>query len=171
MILIENNEPYIRENYAVNTVGLATNYPMAINNTITYQVPVTTPTGNVTLTVAQSGGTFLFNSASGYTFTLPTATPGLTYQFVVTTSVTSNSDKVLTTGSAYFVGGLTVQGGSSATVFFGNGTSHIDISQNGSTTGGLIGSIFTVTCLTAGVWTVEGQFNGSGTQATPFATS
>ncbi len=165
--------------------GIYSNYPEVINNSITAnsfvvkgtisggQVSVNDVTANTTLTVADSGQVFLLDAAAGVTVTLPTAAAGLTYTFVVKTSVTSNSYKI-TAGSSngFFQGGIAeATAGGAADVFTGDGTSDISVTMNGTTTGGLLGSIITVTCLTTGLWQIGGTNIASGIIATPFATT
>lgn len=135
--------------------------------------PVTSLTGAKTLTAAQSGGTFLLNAAAGFTVTLPT-TPiiGLTYTFIVTTSVTSSTLKIITGSGTQLLQGVITSATTTASVFESViGTSNISVAMNGSTTGGLVGSQFTFTCLSATLWQVYGTNFTSGTTATPFATS
>ena len=55
--------------------------------------------------------------------------------------------------------------------FAANGTTIRALSSNGTTTGGLIGDDYTVTAISATVWFISGVTVGSGTLATPFATS
>lgn len=129
-----------------------------------------------TVTAAQSGTLFMLDRAAGVTVTLPTAVAGLTYSFFVKTSVTSNNYKVTTGASNGNLSGLLQTAASSggavdqwqSTVSGAN----ISVTQNGTTTGGLEGSMFTITCVVggaSGVWQVDGQLAGSGTLATPFA--
>ena len=159
--------------------GLYTNYPVVINNSLTVngaisgQSSINALSSNTTLTASQSGEVFLLNSASGVTVTLPAAQVGLTYTFIVETSVTSNDYKVTVGSSNGYLIGSVVEGASAGAtdIFIGNGTSDISVTQNGSTTGGLQGSVLTVTCVTTGLWQVSGTLIGSGTVATPFATT
>ena len=128
-----------------------------------------------TLSVDQSGETIVMDRAAGIVITLPLAVPGLYYDFDVTTSVTSNSYKIITGAATEFlVGGATNvdTDTSNAVAFFsGNGSTHRAVTMNGTTTGGLIGTSIRFTCLSATRWMVTGQIFGSGTVATPFATS
>lgn len=128
-----------------------------------------------TLSADESGSTVVFDRAAGIVYTLPLAVPGLTYEFVITTTITSNSAKVITGAATEFlIGSLTsvdTDTGNVLVGFTGNGSTHIAITQNGTTTGGILGTRFTVTCLSATRWIVEGNILGSGTVATPFATS
>jgi hypothetical protein len=129
----------------------------------------------VTLTAAQSGSTVLMDRAAGIVFTLPAATAGLSFTFYVTTAVTSNAYKFITSaGTELLIGGLLSDDTDSSdalAMFNANGSTHIAVSMNGTTTGGLVGTRINVRCLSATKWFVEGTNYGSGTVATPFATS
>lgn len=125
--------------------------------------------GTVTLTAAQSGQTFKLDAATGVVYTLPAPTVGLTYSFQVTTSVTSNSHEVRTNTGTVFIGGVLAQIGSTTTFgFLADLAATQAYKSNGSTTGGLIGTHFTLTCVSATVWMISGINVGSGTASTPF---
>jgi hypothetical protein len=124
-------------------------------------------------TAAQSGNNFLLSNASGTVVTLPTPSVGLRYTFLVTASVTSNNYKVITnTGTVFLQGPIeeAVAGGT-ASVYAGNATTNVSVIMNGSTTGGLLGTMLTFTCITPTLWQVSGTNIASGTIATPFSTS
>lgn len=133
----------------------------------------------VTLTSAQSGSTFLFDRAAGIVVTLPTPEVGLTYNFFVSTTITSNNAKVITSSASVFLVGtisysvLDATPGATGGPKFtsANGSTHVAITQNGSTTGGIQGTYFTVTCISSTLWMITGLVVASGTIATPFATS
>lgn len=138
------------------------------------------PTGAATrtLSVDETGSTILLDRAAGIVVTLPLAVAGLYYDFVVTTSVTSNSYKVITGAATEFlIGGYTnvdTDTSNAVAVFTGNGSTHIAVTQAAAltnATGGLIGSKLRFTCLSATRWMVEGIVQGAGTPATAFATS
>lgn len=129
-----------------------------------------------TLSQAQSGALCYFDRAAGIVYTLPTAPLAGTYfDFVVSTTITSNSAKVITgAGTELFIGSLNsvdTDTGNAEVGFTGNGSTHIAITQNGTTTGGIKGTKFRVTCLNSTTWVAEGNILGSGTVDTPFATS
>lgn len=128
-----------------------------------------------TLSVDESFSTILLDRASGIVVTLPLAVPGLTYDFIVTTAVTSNSYKVITgAGTELLIGGYTnidTDTSNAVAAFTGNGSTHIAVTMNGTTTGGLAGTKLRFTCLSTTRWEVEGINLGSGTVATAFATS
>jgi len=128
-----------------------------------------------TLLPEESGALCLFDAAAGVVYTLPAAVPGRQFEFSTTTAITSNAAKVITNAATVFIVG-SVMGGSltvadSSDVFQANGTTHVAISSNGTTTGGLIGGSYKLTCISSTKWLIEGDFVGSGTLADPFATS
>lgn len=129
-----------------------------------------------TLNELESGSLCLFDRAAGIVFTLPTTpTPGTWFDFVISTTITSNSAKIIT-GSAteLLIGGYTnvdTDTSNAVASFTGNGSTHIAVTQNGTTTGGIKGTKLRFTCLSATNWMVEGIVQGSGTVATAFATS
>lgn len=147
--------------------------------TINTRVPVINDLGATrTLSVDESGALVVLNRAAGIVVTLPLAVPGLYYDFVVTTSVTTNSYKVITGAATEFlVGGYTnvdTDTSNAVAVFTGNGSTHIAVTQaaaSTNSTGGLIGSKLRFTCLSATRWMVEGIVQGAGSPATAFATS
>lgn len=129
-----------------------------------------------TLAANESGSVCLFDRAAGIVFTLPTNPGAGTYfDFVVTTSVTSNAAKVITgAGTELLIGAymnVDTDTSNAVAAFDGNGSSHVAVSMNGTTTGGLQGTKLRFTCLSSTRWAVEGVVRGSGTVATAFATS
>lgn len=125
-----------------------------------------------TLTAAGSGGVFLFDTAAGITYTLPAPVVGATYTFIVTASVTSSNHKVITSTGTQLLQGTVLGATTTATMFESViGTSNIAVTMNGSTTGGLVGTELLFRCLSATLWQVTGNNFGSGSPATPFATS
>lgn len=128
-----------------------------------------------TLLAEESNALCLFDRAAGVVFTLPAPVEGMQFEFLATVAVTSNAYKVITNSASVFLLGA-VMGGSlavadSGDVFQANGTTHRAISMAGSTTGGLVGTRFKVTCISATQWLIEGGYVGSGTLADPFAAS
>ena len=59
----------------------------------------------------------------------------------------------------------------SGDVFEADGTTIRAVTIDGDTKGGFIGSTLRFTCINATQWYVEGLLIGTGTMATPFATS
>lgn len=103
---------------------------------------------------------------------------GSVYTFVLTATATAVKIKCGGSGTPgdLFVGSLVsgkdgvLTAGGTAT-FIPNGSSNDVISMNGTTTGGIAGSVITVTAIAANKWQVNGTLIGSGTLATPFADS
>lgn len=144
--------------------------------TVAARKPVISGVGATrTLNDSESGSVCLFDRAAGIVYTLPTAKPGMYFDFIVTTSVTSNAAKVITAaGTELLVGGYTnvdTDTSNAVAAFDGNGSTHVAVSMNGTTTGGLQGTKLRFTCLSSTRWMVEGIVRGSGTVATAFATS
>ena len=139
-------------------------------------------TADTTLTVAaHSGKVLLTNDADGK-FTLPsivatapsrdddpnqTNNLGATFTFVVVTAATDMD--ILTDGTDKFVGGTYTGVTNAKGKKFISASSNDVITMNGSTQGGLAGSIVRVTAIASAKYAVEGIILGSGTLVTPFA--
>ena len=139
-------------------------------------------TADTTLTVdAHAGKILTCNDADGK-FTLPsivatapgndedpnqTNNLGATFTFVVETAATDMD--ILTDGTDKFVGGLYTGVSDATGKTFISGASNDVITLNGTTKGGLAGSIITVTAIGSAKYAVEGITLGSGTLVTPFA--
>jgi len=139
-------------------------------------------TADTTLTVdAHSGKVLTCNDADGK-FTLPsivTTAPtdptdpnslnnlGATFIFVIETAATDLDIK--TDGTDKFVGGLYTGVTNATGKTFISGASNDVITLNGSTKGGLAGSIIKCTAMGSAKYAVEGITLGSGTLVTPFA--
>lgn len=133
----------------------------------------------VTLTAAQSGALCLFDRAAGIIFTLPKPQVGLSFEFFVKTTITSNNAKIITDSASTFLIG-TVSSALEATTpgatagpknFSADGSTIVACTMNGTTTGGIIGSYLSLVCISSTLWMVTGLLEASGTIATPFATS
>ena len=139
-------------------------------------------TADTTLTVAaHSGKVLTCNDADGK-FTLPSivSTPpgrdddhnqtnnlGASFTFVIETAATDLD--ILTDGTDKFVGGLYLGKSDAAGKTFISGASNDVITLNGTTKGGIAGSIITVTAIGSAKYAVEGIVLASGTVVTPFA--
>lgn len=129
-----------------------------------------------TLLNSESGSLVLFDRAAGIVYTLPTPELGLYYDFLVTTTITSNSATV-SAGATRFINGALLSidtDTANATVgFVANGTSHITVAMNGTTTGGIAGTRYRMECVgttaSTRTWMISGHVLGSGVVATPFA--
>lgn len=127
-----------------------------------------------TLTAKESGALCLFDRAAGVVYTLPAPVIGMQFEFATTVTITSNAAKVITSaGTEFLLGAVDMVIVASATTFAatGNGTTHRAISSNGTTTGGVIGDRYRFTAISSTQWLVDGMLSGSGSLATPFATS
>ena len=142
-------------------------------------------TANTTITVASHAGrALLCNDADGV-FTLPSivvtepadktdpnqlANLGAQFTFIVVTAATDMD--ITTDGTDKFVGGsYTGIDDSAAGKTFISGASNDTFTQNGTTKGGLVGSIVVFTAMASAKYHVAGQLLGSGTLVTPFADS
>lgn len=128
-----------------------------------------------TLLPRESSALCLFDRAAGVVYTLPTPVLGMWFEFSTTVLLTSNAYKFITAAGTQFLIG-SVMGGSltvaeAGDVFQADGTTHVSLSMNATTTGGLVGGKIKVIAISATQWVVEGDFVGAGTLATPFATS
>tara|TARA_R100001509_G_scaffold40153_1_gene21507 strand:+ start:12089 stop:12595 length:507 start_codon:yes stop_codon:yes gene_type:complete len=139
-------------------------------------------TADTSLTVdAHAGKILTCNDADGK-FTLPsivTTSPsdptdpnqannlGASFFFVIETAATDLDIK--TDGTDKFVGGLYTGKDDNTGKTFISGASNDVITMNGSTKGGLAGSIVKVTAIASAKYAVEGIILGSGTIVTPFA--
>lgn len=124
---------------------------------------------------SESGSTFLFDSAAGQSLTLPVGTVGLKYKFMTTVDLTAAAYAVLCntdTAGDFLVGAVSgsVEAAATGEMHFANGTSHLGISSNKTTTGGLIGGWLEVECIAANLWSIKGVLSCTATPLTPFTT-
>jgi hypothetical protein len=139
-------------------------------------------TADTTLTVAAHSGKILTCNDADGKFTLPsivatapgrdddpnqTNNLGASFTFVIETAATDLD--ILTDGTDKFVGGLYLGKSDAAGKTFISGASNDVITLNGSTKGGIVGSIITVTAIGSAKYAVEGIVLASGTVVTPFA--
>lgn len=118
----------------------------------------------------QSGSIVRLDRAAGIVITLPTARAGLWYDFLVKTSVTSNTYQVVAAGATKVSGTLVASITDTASKsFVGNGSTHVKVSMNGTTSGGLLGSYFRAFC-DGTAWRINGENISSGSVVTPFST-
>lgn len=143
-------------NYAIPALSLPVYSGQTAGTTITTLLP------------SQSGSTFLFDAASGNNYKLPAPIVGMIFDFIQTVTVTSNSAEVQTDGAATFIQGtVQIEGVATTVAFACNGTSHVAVKSNGTTTGGILGGHLHFVAVSSTVWQVDGLLNGSGTGATP----
>jgi len=128
------------------------------------------------LTADQSGALCIFANAAGGEYELPAAEAGLWFEFQATVSVTSTELYTVKCATGDFIAGVIVGGnltiGASGDPFTANGSTHLGLTHNGSTTGGLIGMCYKLTAIDGTTWVLTESVDvGSGTNATPFITS
>jgi len=128
-----------------------------------------------TIYKGQNDGIFLFDSAAGIVYTLPSPTIGHEFTFIVTVTATTNFHKVITNSASVFIVGLmygvATDNSNTSVAYVANGTTHIAVKQNGTTTGGYIGDQYTLKCVSSTLWAVQGTMLQTGSTATPFSTS
>lgn len=132
-----------------------------------------------TLKATESGSTIIFDRAAGTTITLPAAAKnGTFFDFMVSVTSTSGGYKVITGAATELLVGsiINCDTDTSDTVAIWKalvGSSYISVNLGGADTtkGGIKGDRFTLTKMNDTSWQVTGVTNGTGTVATPFATS
>lgn len=140
---------------------------------VTATAPVNTTASSLTVTQATHGGRVItLNRAAGIAVTLPAASgSGTVYEFVIGTSITSNSTTIKVanasdtmTGSAYVISDNTA-----AVLGYKTGASDDTITFNGTTLGGLKGDTVRVVDVAANLFSVQVLSQATGTEATPFS--
>ena len=144
-------------------------------------------TADTTLTVADHAGRLLLTNDADGVFTLPTINVnansavagdtdynnlnniGATFNFYVETAATDMD--ILTDGTDKFVGGGYIGVDDATGKTFISAAANDVITLNGSTKGGLVGSVIKCTAMADNKYHVEAQLLGSGTLVTPFANS
>ena len=139
-------------------------------------------TADTTLMVASHAGKLLLCNDADGKFTLPsivataptdetdpnqTNNLGASFTFMVITAATDMD--ILTDGTDKFVGGLYTGVTNATGKTFISGSSNDVITMNGTTTGGLVGSVVHCQAVASAKYVVSGIILGSGTLATPFA--
>ena len=127
-----------------------------------------------TLVASESGALCLFNRAAGVVYTLPTPVAGMYFEFATVTTITSNAAKIITSAATEFLLGdvqMCIAGAATTLFAAANGSTIRALSSNGTTTGGVIGDRYFVRAISSTQWLIHGFVSGSGTLATPFATS
>jgi len=134
--------------------------------------------GASNIAVALPNNIYTFSDADGATITLPDSGGngflGATIEFVITTSATSNSHKIILadTTNEKFIGTIATidTDNDNAATFYTPATSNKAITMNGTTTG-IVGSRIRVTNIATDIWSVEGTILHTGNTATPFSNS
>ena len=141
-------------------------------------------TADTSITVADHAGKVLICNDADGDFKLPsivstdpgdntdpnqTNNLGATFTFFVVTAATDMD--IFTDGTDKFVGGLYTGVTNATGKTFISAASNDVINMNGTTKGGLAGSIVKCTAMATAKYAVEGIILGSGTLVTPFADS
>jgi hypothetical protein len=123
------------------------------------------------LDVLQSGSTIVLDRAAGFTVKLPNPEIGVYFDFVVKTSITSNTGLIRSRlVTQYWFGSIVsfdFDTLNTETQFSPDATDYA-ISMDGSTTGGLAGTAFRITCLAANTWNITGALVGATVFTSPF---
>jgi len=164
----------------LDVTGAAT-FSSTINGLKSY---VSMTTATAAPTAATSGTVYVFNRAAGVTVTLPVAAAGLHYRFIVGTTITSNAGIIkgataVDCFTAYSMVNLFDKDNNVAQskIFYADGSNDDVFSMDGSTTGGVLGSVIDVFGIATGgqgsataVWHLYSPLLiADDTLATPFA--
>lgn len=129
-------------------------------------------TASATLNRSFAGTPIVINAAAGLTLTLPAAAgTGDMYEFIVGTTVTSNSVVIRVANASDVMTGLALQAadpGSTSNAWETAADSDT-ITFNGTTTGGIRGDRVVLKDIAANTWAVEVVGAATGTEATPFS--
>lgn len=127
-------------------------------------------TASLTLTAEDHAGkTGLFDVAGGATATLPAATgTGNKYRFAVKTTLTSSGIIKVANSTDIIQGVLSLSTDISGTNMLASATADT-ITMNGTTTGGLKGSVIEIEDVAAGLFVVTGGLVTTGVEADPFS--
>lgn len=110
------------------------------------------------------------SAAAGLTITLPAASgSGNVYEFFVATTVTSNAYIIQVANATDVMAGVVGVATDAAGVNVPTAATSDTITMNGSTTGGLAGSVVRLVDRASGQWGVSGALISTGTEATPFS--
>ena len=124
-----------------------------------------------TLLPSESGALVLFDRGAGIVYTLPAPEIGLEYEFL-TTVIGTLAYTVITDASTTFIGGGIVGASDTVTAFdfhIALIASDVRLDLDSATTGELVGSRFTMTCISATEWVCAGYSVSTGTPVTPWA--
>ena len=141
-------------------------------------------TANTTLTVDDHAGKLLLCNDADGAFTLPSIVStvpsdptdpnqannlGATFTFLVITAATAMT--IVTDGTDKYVGGVYIGVDDATGKTFISGAANDIITLNGTTKGGLAGSVIKIHAADTAKYVVEGITLGSGTLVTPFSGS
>lgn len=124
--------------------------------------------------VDHDGKTIVLDRAAGIAVTLPVASAGLKFRFVVKTTFTGASSIKSVAGTDIMIGHALMGNNSDNSVVdwqavASNTYDTIDLLGTSNSTGGMAGQVITIEGLAAALWLVEIRGDAAGTEATPFA--
>lgn len=130
--------------------------------------PVNVTAATLALTEDHAGKTVTLNRAAGVAVTLPKSTgSGNRFKLVVRTTLTGDGTVKVANATDVMAGSAIIDGTTST--MFQSAADTDTITLNGTTTGGLRGTLVEVEDAAKGMWYVKVLGNGSGTEATPFS--
>ena len=139
---------------------------ISIGGALAATTTVTLPTINVSADPSSSGPGADPNTLNN---------EGVRYTIWVPTTITTSSLKIATDGTDLFIGtlfGVDTDSTDALVAYNALAADTFDfINLNGGTTGGVAGTFIEIVAVAANCYMVTGTVNGSGTVATPFATS
>lgn len=138
---------------------------ISVGGTLAAALTLTLPAINMTADPSSSGPGQSPNTANN---------EGVIYRIWVPTTIATSSLKIATNGTDMYIGSLlSVDTDTSGAMvgFTANGTTHDFINLNGTTTGGVAGTWVEIFAIAANKYMVTGVILGTGTVATPFATT
>lgn len=129
-----------------------------------------------TLTVTEAlhdGKTIVLDRAAGIAVTLPVASAGLVFRFIVKTTFTGASSIKSVAGTDIMIGRALMGNDSDNTVVAWPAVAAdtfdtIDLLGTANSTGGMAGQVITIEGLAANLWEVNITGDAAGTEATPF---
>lgn len=158
-------------------VGPGTSAP-TLQGVIRKVIPITAAR---TLLAEESGALCVWTTATGATVTLPAPVIGTDFEFMVAVTNTGTAIKVITSAASVFIGGgcltfidnTTPAANPGPKGFLFDSAASIAVLMGGSdtTAGGIAGTRFRLTCVSATLWIVEGNIRAAGTIVTPASAS
>lgn len=136
---------------------------------------VTCTASTLAVTEAEHDGkTIVLDRAAGIAVTLPVASAGLKFRFVVKTDFAGAASIKSVAGTDIMVGHALMGNNTDNSVVdwqsvAASTNDTIDLFGTANSTGGLAGQVVTVEGLAANLWYVEIRGDAAGTEATPFA--
>ena len=136
---------------------------------------VNATTSTLTVTEASHDGkTIVLDLAAGIAVTLPVASAGLRFRFVVKTTFTGAASIKSVAGADIMIGHALMGNDTDNTVvdfqsLAATTNDTIDLLGTANSTGGIAGQVITIEGLAVNLWYVEIRGDAAGTEATPFA--